>query len=184
MTDPLEITRHGLLLGTAVVCAYTDLAKGKLYNVVTMTAIVLGLAVSVALDVPVGGYRHLAASALACVTGAGLLWAVYLFGGLGGGDVKLMAAIGALSASWRVTLIIVFYAACVGAMWAVGVLIWQGRLRSGLKQSGRLLLTCGRGATPGDAGEPSRKSSTVTIPYGVAIALGTVAAWFEFYIVG
>lgn len=181
MTGALEMTRHVLLLGTAVACCYTDMAKGKLYNGVTLTALVLGLAVSVAADLHVGGYRNIVASALACGVGGGLLLLVYLFGGLGGGDVKTMAAVGALSASWRLTLIATFYAAVVGAIWAVGLLIWEGRLLAGLKRSGRLLVTFGRRRGP-KGSDPAEAPAPTTIPYGVAIALGTIAAWFEFYV--
>jgi prepilin peptidase CpaA len=177
MVEALEILRHGVLLAMLVICVYTDLAKGKLYNVVTLSGLFLGLGIAFMLE---GAARYeprfqgeLLASLGAAVLGGGTLFAIYLFGGFGAGDVKLMAAIGALCADWRLTLLALLYAAVVGAAVAVGVLIWKGRLLEGLRRSARLLFTFRRAARKIEAKEE------IFLPYGFAISAGTLWAWLQ-----
>jgi len=167
----LELARHICLLATAVVCAYTDLAVGRLYNVVTLGGLVVGLSLAYLLDAAVPGYPHLTASLIAAAAGAGILFLLYLTGGMGAGDVKLMAAVGALAANWRFVLLVLMYAALIGAAIAVGILIRQRRLAQGLSDSGRALLRF-RVA-------PRQDGRAAYVPYGLAIAAGTVLVWLE-----
>ncbi len=181
----LELSRHGLLLITVITCAYTDTARGKIYNVVTIPALLLGFAVSLLLDSFAPGNRHLLDSALGLAAGGGLFGLVYLMRGMGGGDVKMMAAIGAISADWRFAVLAAFYSALVGAVIGIGILIWRGDLWAGLKRSGRLLITFGRGSSAPAATADAQASATIvaaeTFPYGIAIAAGTMWAWVEVY---
>lgn len=175
MLDELELTRHICLLALAVVCAYTDMARGKLYNPVTLGGIALGLVLAALLDAQGARGAQLPNAAIAAVAGGGVLFLVYLTGGLGAGDVKLMAAIGSLSGSWQFVLLALVYTALVGAAIAIGVLIWQGRLWQGLRESGRVLFRL-RTKRSKDGPPPT------TIPYGVAIAAGAIWAWMERFV--
>jgi Flp pilus assembly protein protease CpaA len=168
----LVLTRFIALLLLAVVCAYTDMARGKLYNPVVLGALALGFFLAAAQDALGPGFRALQGTALAAFLGGGLLGVVYLTGGMGAGDAKYMAAVGALSGSWVFTLWALTYAALLGAALGVGVLIWQGRLWEGLKRSGRMLLTF-KVKKPADADAPP----PATIPFGVAISGGVIWAW-------
>lgn len=80
------------------------------------------------------------------------------------GDVKLMAAVGAL-VGWPLVLEVLLYVALAGGAVAILVLARKGILRQAL-----VGMLSGRGKTEGDAASPS----SVYIPYGVAIAGGTV----------
>ena len=171
MQDGLQLLRQCALLAMLVVCAYTDLSKGKLYNVVTLTGLFLGLALSVALDGGQPGNSQIVGSLVAMAVGGGIMFAVFLFGGFAAGDVKLMAAIGAVSASPGFTMWALVYTAIVGFALAVGLLIWKGRLLETLKRSFRLLLTFRRGALKAEAREE------LFLPYGFAISIGTLWAW-------
>ena len=178
MYDAIEPTRHIFLLLLAVVCVYTDLARNKIYNGVTIPALALGLALAYFLDARVSGIPNLKAALLAALAGGGLLFVIYLIGGLGAGDVKLMAAVGALSPSmgalgtnWQFVLLALMYTALTGAAIAIGVLIWRGQLLKGLKDSARTLVTFRAKRCEGE--------KTLTIPYGLAIGIGTIWAWFE-----
>ena len=173
MTEVLEITRHGVLLVMLIVCVYTDLAKGKLYNSVTLTGLVLGLAFGLMLGGAAAHKGELLRSVLAAALGGVTLFVVYLLGGFGAGDVKLMAAVGALSADWRMMVFALLYSAVIGAAMAVGVLIWKGRLLEGLRRSARLLFTFRRGARKIEARED------LFLPYGFAICAGTLWAWLQ-----
>ena len=178
MSGALELARHICLLLLAVTCVYTDLARNKIYNAVTISGLVIGLVLAYLLDAGVPGYPHLKGALVAALLGGGLLFAVYLAGGLGAGDVKLMAAVGALSpispdrAGWHFVCLALVYTALVGAAIAVGVLIWQGRLLNGLKQSARTMFTL-------RAPKRAEGDKQLTIPYGLAIGIGTLWAWVE-----
>jgi len=177
MVEALELFRHGALLAMLIICVYTDLAKGKIYNGVTLPGLLAGLAVAFMLQ-GAAAYRpefrgEFAASLTAAALGGGTLFVIYLFGGFGAGDVKLMAAIGALCADWRLTLLALLYSAVIGAALAVGVLVWKGRLLEGLRRSARLLFTFRRVARKIEAREE------IFLPYGFAISAGTLWAWLQ-----
>ena len=171
MLEKIELLRHICLLALAVTCVYTDMARGKLYNPVTIGGLALGLALAYLLDAGSPGSPHLKNSLVAAFAGGGPVFIIYLTGGLGAGDVKLMAAVGSLSMDWRFTLLAMVYTALVGAAIALGVLIWQQRLLQGLKESARALFTLRVKKREGAA--------LLTVPYGIAIGTGTVWAWLE-----
>ena len=75
----------------ALIAAGTDLWKFKVYNALTLPALVAGLAASTW----AGGWEGLAASGLGALTGFGLLAVFFIMGGVGAGDVKLLTALGA-----------------------------------------------------------------------------------------
>jgi len=177
--ETIILIRQGCLLALAIVCVYTDLARGKLYNWVTVGGLAVGLAGAYLLDANLPGFPHLINAALAAAVGAGILLVVYLMGSLGAGDVKMMAAVGALApfagragvSSIGFVIVALMYAALVGAAIAVCVLIWQRRLAQGLKSSLRALFTL--------RAKPADGAPVTTIPYGVAIGTGVVWAWME-----
>ena len=172
MQDGLLLFRQCALLAMLVLCAYTDLAKGKLYNVVTLTGLFLGLALSFALDGARSGNSQITRSLIAMAIGGGIMFVIYLFGGFAAGDVKLMAAVGALSASPPFTMWALVYTAIVGFALAIGLLIWKGRTLETLRRSFRLLVTFRRGALKAEEKEE------LFLPYGFAISIGTFWAWF------
>ena len=166
------MVRHSVLLLLLVGCAFTDVARGKAYDAVTLPALFLGLALSVATEALQPESLSFRESLIGMALGGGTFAVVFLLGGLGGGDVKFMAAIGAIVADWRFTVVAMVYTAVVGGILALGLLIWKGQLRSGLRRSGRLLLTPRRARS-----EALR--NRLTIPYGLAVAAGTLWAWME-----
>ena len=176
----IVLVRHVCLLALAVACAYTDLARGRLYNAATLGGLAVGLALAYLLDAKSQGFPYLTSAILAAAAGSGILLLIHLLGGLGAGDVKLMAAVGALApfdardSSWPFVLTALMFTALVGAAIAVGVLIWQRRLLQGLKDSARALFRF-------RAKKPEGGTAT-TIPYGLAIAIGTIWAWMELMI--
>lgn len=74
---------------------YTDLRFGKIFNFVTLPAVGAGLVLN-SLSDP-AGHLHGLASSFAAAAGAFIFFIIpFTLGALGGGDVKLMMAIGAL----------------------------------------------------------------------------------------
>ena len=87
----MEIT---VLMTVALVCviaAATDICKFKVHNALTLPALCSGVLVSFWH----GGLHGLAMSVLGAIVGLSLLLPFFLVRGVGGGDVKLLAAIGA-----------------------------------------------------------------------------------------
>lgn len=148
-----------------VIAIYTDLSRKKVYNWTTIPAICLGLALHFSRD----GWPGAGNSLLGFIAGFGLLFICYLAGGMGGGDVKLMGAIGALG-GYPFVLWAAFYSALAGGLMAVIIMIWQGALREGLKQTGRLFL---RLVAPVREKTVTAPREDREVPYGVAIVIGT-----------
>lgn len=104
----------------ALVAATTDLWKFKVYNLLTLPTLVVGLLVS-----PFNG--GILPSVLGAALGFGLLVAFFALGGVGAGDVKLLTAIGA----WLgplMTLHVFAASAMAGGVYALVLLA----LRSGI----------------------------------------------------
>ena len=189
MFGEIILARHICLLALAVTCAYTDLARGKLYNVVTLGGLAIGLALAYFLDsaAPHTDFHYplttyLVNAALGAALGGGVLFLLYLAGGFDAGDVKMMAAVGALgtptvtrsapAATFDFILWALFYTALVGAVIGVGLLIWRGRLRQGLKDSVRAMVSFRKVRR-------EEVSPDATMPYGLATGIGVIWAWLE-----
>jgi prepilin peptidase CpaA len=114
-------------------------------------------------------------SLLAAFGGMGLGLAMflpfYLLRGMAAGDVKMMAVVGAFAGpddAFRIALL----SWCAGGVMALLLVLSRGRLGLALANLGIML----RGAAmPGaEMRGPSGQTSAGSIPYGVAIAVGTV----------
>lgn len=122
------------------------------------------------------------------VIGGGVLLIFYMFGaGVAGGDVKLMAAVGALK-GWLFACYALVYMGIAGGVLAIGVAVYHGDLRATLGRSLRLLLQPWKHAEimagpPGGGGPPGGAPKNM-VPYAVAIAAGAMAAladWYELW---
>jgi prepilin peptidase CpaA len=162
---------HLVLVAFVCAAAWWDFTTQRIPNTIT----VAGLAAALILRAPLGGdviVEGLAGMAFAFVAGAVL----YALGGIGGGDVKLLAGVGAFLGSAEV-LGALCYSAILGAVFALLTVIRRGLLpllvlnTLDLVKSWRSL---------GRAGQARRLDSpaAITVPYGVPIALGTLLWWF------
>ena len=184
-TADVVVVRHCLLFAVLITCVYTDLARGKIYNWCTLTGMVCGLLV----NFTVGGLydggplgMNLAGSAIGMLVVLAVFAWPYVRGGIAAGDVKMMLAVGAIGGAHGFYVVYaLFYSALIGALMAVLALIWRGKLWEGLKGAVRFTFTTGRAnaAVEGDCEGPQQPSaSSVTIPYGFAIAIGSIIAWY------
>ena len=80
-----------LVLAASLVAAVTDVWKFKVYNLLTFPLLLLGLAYHAFQ----GGGVGLVGSLIGALVGFALMIALYALGGLGAGDVKFVAALGA-----------------------------------------------------------------------------------------
>ena len=99
-------------------------------------------------------------------------------GALGGGDVKLLVVTGAFLGPARL-LVALLLIGILGGLLAVVVALVQGRLMSVLFSAWSLTMNL---ATLGRKGASRTITSTgaLTIPYGVAIAVGSVLTWYAY----
>jgi prepilin peptidase CpaA len=97
----------------------------------------------------------------------------YVLGWMGAGDAKLMAAVGAVVGSgWVLPVLAAVVVA--GAVMAVAVLARSGRLRSAFDRFRAMVGMSIAAARPTYIG-PSRGETGLVLPYGVPIAVGTLA---------
>jgi leader peptidase (prepilin peptidase) / N-methyltransferase len=116
---------YGLLYSALLVVAGTDLSHKIIPNAITFPGIIVGL-VSAATILPLG----LMNGVIGLLVGGGILWLLawaspYLFGkeGMGGGDIKLLAMIGAFL-GWKPALLTIMVGSFLGSL--VGVSLIAG----------------------------------------------------------
>jgi prepilin peptidase CpaA len=158
-----------LPLGLSLWMAFEDLKARRLPNYLTLGTALAGLAVQFAGY----GWPGLVAGLKGLGLGFGLLILPYCLGGMGAGDVKALAALGAWLGPTQ-TFVLFVYMTLAGGLMAIGVLLWQGLLWACLK---RCWVQLGHSQSYGVApvAEATPAPGNLTIPYGVAMALGMVA---------
>jgi prepilin peptidase CpaA len=160
-----------VLLAVAVICAITDLWKGRIYNVVTYPAMALGLVLGVVQHGAFGVFFALGGFAV----GFFPAFIMFALGGMAGGDVKLLGAIGAVAGAVAATetLILAFF---VGGVLALGKLAWHGQLFASLVRSLRVIA----GALwPGLAPAKRPAEEQMQMRFGVAICVALVATLWD-----
>ncbi len=125
-------------------------------------------------------YAGLGWSLLGTCVGLALLLPAYAIGGMGAGDVKLLAGVGAWV--YCTTTVYAFgVSAAVGAVLAIAMVAWRRGWRKHSIQFQTILNEIMTIRNPevlaGIAAE--RKSSMLLLPYGIPIAIGTICyfAW-------
>ena len=109
----------------SVAAAVIDLRTRRVPNALTGAAAAIG----VVLALTGAGRIGIAASIVGGVIGLALMLPGYLFGATGGGDVKLLAAVGTLLGPERI-LFAFFRMAIGGGVIALVLAAWRGRLRN------------------------------------------------------
>ena len=138
-----------VLVAALSIGVVTDLRRRLILNAVTMPA----LAVIAVCIVWLGGFTLLAEAALGVLVCAGPLALAMLKNAMGAGDVKLMALSGAVAgaaAGWPFALTILLYVSVAGGVQAVAWII---------------------------AAKARGQERPKYVPYGLSIAVGTIAAF-------
>ncbi|WP_431228624.1 A24 family peptidase [Burkholderia contaminans] len=161
----------------AVAAAGTDLAARRIPN----PLVVLGLAGALVAQCLLHGVLAGALGWLAgAATGFALLLPFYLLRGMAAGDVKLMLAIGAWVGA-QMTVYIVLATFVAGGVGALAVVLLRGRMRQMWTNVRTLLARHARGTRAEAADGPAAITSVGSLPYGVAIAAGTLGMLFASY---
>ncbi len=162
-----------LLSAVLVTAAVIDWWKLKVPNWITFPLVVGGWVYSTACF----GWPGLAWSLVGTAVGLALLLPAYAIGGMGAGDVKLLAGVGA----W-VWGTVTFYAFCLSAIFggliAVGMILYQGKgkwwhhVYQFRSIATEILVVRNPNQLSSLATE--RKGSMMLLPYGIPIAIGTI----------
>jgi prepilin peptidase CpaA len=157
-------------LALTLLAAGWDLASRRIPNLLTVTVMALGLAGHLAMQREAG----LAWSLAGIAVGLGLLFIPCVLGGMGGGDLKLMGAVGSLVGPASV-FEIALVSAVAGGVIALGVALHKKVARAAFSQVLSVVGIRSRPAAGPDQAVAPARGALGTIPYGVAIGVGT---WF------
>ena len=143
-----------------------DLFRGRIYNWFTFPALISGVAVSFIQF----GFSGLGVSLAAVVLGFVLYGWMFWFRIMGGGDIKLLMALGAWGGVKFVAETAILGVALGGVM-ALILLIFSGRIIDFLKRMYRFFLTLIVKELEFEAPKIDRK---FTMPYGIPIAAAAI----------
>lgn len=135
-----------------IAASVEDLIRRRVSNWIPAAALVAGLAV----HFTERGWPGVLSAFLGALSGFGVFFVFYLLGGMGGGDVKLMAGFGALLGGAGRLFEAAIWTGAIGALIALAVLAYRFLWRR-LRVSGEM-------------------SGSRAIPYAPAITLGV---WLE-----
>jgi prepilin peptidase CpaA len=167
----MHLTKEILYPAAASICAIAgagcDVKSRRIPNILTGPAMLAGLLLHTWFD----GWHGLLGSLAAGLLCGAIFLIFYLAGGMGAGDVKMMAAAGCLAGLANSAPLLVMTSLAGGAM-GICLALLRGRLKSILFNVATLATHHKRqGLTPhpelnvGNAG-------TLRLPYGLAIAAG------------
>jgi prepilin peptidase CpaA len=159
-----------------IVAAVIDGKALKVPNWITFPFIIAGWMYSLAFH----GWDGLGYSLVGTVIGLGLLLPLYAIGGMGAGDVKLLAGVGAWI-SWTDVTGAFCWSAIVGAIMAVAMVLarnaWTKHSNQFWMIFNEIVTIRNPDVLAGIAAE--RKSRMLLLPYGIPICIGTILyfAW-------
>ena len=169
MSDMEQSFPVAIVIAVALTACATDLTLRRIPNVLTfgtaLAALVYG-AVN-------GGGSGLEVTIAGWCAGALIFMPFFLLGGMGAGDVKLLAAIGAWIGIPAV-LWAAIYTSIAGGAVAIVVALMRGYLRTAVSNIGfmtRYWMTVGPRPV---AGLTLDSNSSIRLPYAIAIFIGTV----------
>lgn len=159
------------LVALVVTAAMLDLRTRRIPNALTVSGLLLALALRSSFG-PGAVVDGLQSAGIALL----VVLPFFMLGALGGGDLKLLVAVGAFMQPTQFVLALLA-TAIVGGVLAIGESIRRGAMGPLLFNSAGLashILTRGRLGHRTTITAPG----AVTVPYGLAIAIGSLAVWF------
>ena len=158
-----------VVLGVGVAACITDVRTRKIPNILTFGAAACGLL----FHLITGSWQGLALAAAGWLVGVALFLPFFLLRGMGAGDVKLLAALGAWLGPMQVIWLALF-ASIAGGVMALLVAGSHGHLRTMFRNIGTMLLfwyVAGPRPVPDQTLE---RSGSPRLAYAIPIFVGTV----------
>lgn len=154
-------------LGCAVIASYHDLRTRRIPNRLTFSAALLALSAHLLL----GGWAAMGFALLAALAAGSAMFLFFLAGGMGAGDVKLMAAVACFTGMAPLGTLLIA-TALAGAVYAAGLAWRHGAILSTLRNTFRLVQHHqSHGLTP-DPGHNLRSKGALRMPFALPIAAG------------
>jgi prepilin peptidase CpaA len=171
--QPFPLPILSLLIPVAAIAAYFDIRYRRIPNALSLAGALAGLIVHLLLF----GWPGLARSAAGLILAFAVYLILYLAHAMGGGDVKLMAALGAIAgpADWlRITAL----AWLAGAIFALLLATGRRRLLTTLWNVAFIAREWFSRRAPYLTREDLdvKSDKALRLPHGVSIAVGVVAA--------
>jgi prepilin peptidase CpaA len=161
-----------IALSLVLIAGVTDIKTRRIPNWLVLAGLCLGIALNSFLFEWAGLKSSLYGAGLAF----GIYFIFYALRAMGAGDVKLMAAIGAIVGP-RLWLIIFFFTAIIGGVIALVLLLAKGRVKRTLLNVSIMLHQLAHFHPPYQATEELdvRSGKALRLAHGATIALGTIA---------
>ena len=167
----MKLSPEYLYLLLASLCASAgaifDARSRRIPNLLTGVSIAFGLL----LHLETGGWRQMGMAAVAGLVGGAVFFIFFVVGGMGAGDVKLMAAISVIAGFGHLAELFLAIA-FTGGVFALVLAIARGRLKATLVNVGSLIQ---HHAVSGALPHPELNLAnphSLRLPYGVPIAAG------------
>jgi prepilin peptidase CpaA len=160
-----------LVLALVIGSAAYDIPYRRIPNCFTIAGVLLGLAMNTFLY----GWAGLLTSLAGLAVGFGAYFILYAMRAMGAGDVKLMAAIGAI-VGWQDWFGIFIATAIVGGFASMALMAMRGRVKKTLWNVGFVLteMKSGRAAYLSNDELDVRSSKAIGLPHAAVIAAGTL----------
>ena len=158
-------------LAFLAVAVEVDIRQRRIPNVVTASGMLVGLL----LNALYFGTPGLLASTEGLLLATALLLPPFALGGIGGGDVKMMAAVGALLGP-ACALGALLLGLCLGGAVMAVHLARHGRLREKLATIRAMLAAALLTGSPWPLRVSAGDPNMVALPYSIPLSLGTLAA--------
>jgi prepilin peptidase CpaA len=164
-----DVMKLLLLIPMAAFIVYYDVRYRRIPNLLVLSLLIGGLTINISFGGFNGALTSLEGLALAFLP----MFLIHLFGAMGAGDVKLFGAVGSVIGVAMVPMTFVVVV-MLGAVLAIYTMLRSGTMFSTLHGVLRIFVGIMPGwEMPRFAIPPDRKH---TIPYGVAIMLGSLIA--------
>ena len=171
-----QLVMHGVLLLGLIAAGITDVRSSRVPNVLTFSLALSGLGFHTIADSGNGFLFSLEGLGLGFV----LLLGFYVYGGMGAGDVKLLAAVGAVVGPLNVFVGFLF-ASLFGGLYAVVVMVWHLGLGQTAERTKVLLVSLVFMKV--NVAASLEQTSLPKLRYALVIGLGTLIGegyqWFQ-----
>ncbi len=164
LNNPQTVYLVAALICASIASLY-DLHSRRIPNWLTGPAIFAGLVLHLSL----GGVGQLGLSALTGLLAGGIFLLFFLAGGMGAGDVKLMAAVGCLAGLTHIAEILIT-TVLMGGFMGVALALYRGRLRQTLVNVTTLIEHHRAEGLTKHTEINVKNPATLRLPYAVPIA--------------
>ena len=158
----------------ALCASISDLKSRRVSNALTFGAAGLALVIHFALT----GWSGFLSAGAGWATGFALFFPLFVLGGMGAGDVKLLAAVGAWLGPWG-ALWAALYAALAGGLMALAVSRSHGYTGKAFRNLGTMLRAWLSGGIRPIEGLTLKSGSGPRLPYALPIGVGAIAALWK-----